>query len=140
MHILTLNPSSDSGEPVPHSLEHACTPSVKNHVLFEQYVLKNTCLKDTLADLVVICSLCFQKICQNGRPGGREPARSISFDETKRKTSHVVFFLFFGKKWWCRGLLGGSAPQTPGPPVSAQHWVEILEHLYFFCKTKSARY
>ena len=37
-----------------------------------------------------------------------------------------------------QGLAGGLRP--PGPPVSAQHWVELLEHfIYYFCKTKSAR-
>ena len=50
-------------------------------------------------------------------------------------------FFFFGKTWWCRGLLGGSAPQTPrppGPPVSAQHWVEFLEHFSFSAKFRPA--
>ena len=36
-----------------------------------------------------------------------------------------------------QGLAGGL--RLPGPPVSAQHWVEFLEHFYFFWKTKSAR-
>ena len=29
----------------------------------------------------------FQKICQNGRPGGREPPRSTSFEQTSRMVS-----------------------------------------------------
>ena len=49
-----------------------------------------------------------------------------------------MIFNLVGKKLWCRGLLGGSAP--PGPPVSAQHWVEFLKHFLIFCKTKSARH
>ena len=53
----------------------------------------------------------FQKIGQNGRPGRREPPRSISFDETsrmvsvwcrRRKVSFCVFYIVVLPDPWGR--------------------------------------
>ena len=66
----------------------------------------------------------FEKIGQNGRPRGREPPRSISFDETSRMVSNgiglrsdtkndcllVVFWYFFRKSVKTAVLEDGNPP------------------------------
>ena len=69
----------------------------------------------------------FSKIGQNGRPGRREPPRSISFDETSRmvpvwgrrqKVIFAVFCIVVGKNQWpaCENLEKNYARAHPAFP------------------------
>ena len=74
-----LFPPSSASLPLLHLWQQpCCQQQLRCHPLCPRR-------KAMARELLVICSnVIFQKIGQNGRPRGREPPRSTSFDETNR--------------------------------------------------------